>query len=224
VAADRSSGDVHIFGNPHLTTDPLRTLQIARNITVGLKRVAPDRADQFDSGLANLADRIHRRLFGDRLIELLGAEALERLALGGNLLKFLETNEFENVKLIDQLGGWLATAESFRDRQIICYHKNWAYLEDRFHVSCAEYVEAKPGISPTPRHVAQLIRRMRSEDLNVLLAATYFDAGKVATVANRGGATLVHVPLAPGAVQGIENYFSLVDAWVEGLAQAFATN
>ena len=25
VAADRSSGDVHIFGNPHLTTDPLRT-------------------------------------------------------------------------------------------------------------------------------------------------------------------------------------------------------
>ena len=224
AAADRSAGDVHIFGNPHLTTDPLRTLQVARNITVGLKRVAPDRADHFDQGLANLAERIHGRLFGDRLVELLGAEALEQLALGNNLFAFLETNEFEGVRLIEQLGGWLEEAESFRDRQIICYHKNWTYLEDRFQVSCTDYVEAKPGIPPTPRHVAQLIGRMRSEDLNVLLAATYFDAGKVATVATRGGATVVHVPLAPGAVQGIDNYFSLVDAWVDGLAQAFTNN
>jgi zinc/manganese transport system substrate-binding protein len=224
VAADRSTGDVHIFGNPHLTTDPLRTLQVARNITVGLKRVAPDRADHFDRGLANLADRIHRRLFGNRLIKLLSAETLERLALGGNLFSFLKSNELDGVTLIDQLGGWLAAAESFRGRQIICYHNNWAYFEDRFQVSCADYVEARPGIPPTPRHVVQLIRRMRSENLNVLLAATYFDAGKVAAVANRGGATLVHVPLAPGDVQGIDNYFSLVDAWVEGLAQAFSTN
>jgi hypothetical protein len=43
TAADRSAGDVHVYGNPHLTTDPLRALQVARNITVGLKRVAPDR-------------------------------------------------------------------------------------------------------------------------------------------------------------------------------------
>ena len=148
VAADRSAGDVHIFGNPHLTTDPLRTLQVARNITVGLKRVAPDRADHFDRGLADLADRIHSRLFGDRLIELLGAETLEQLALGGNLFEFLEGNEFDGVTLIDQLGGWFAAAESFRNRQIICYHKNWAYLEERFQVRCADYVEAKPGIPP----------------------------------------------------------------------------
>ena len=224
VAADRSAGDVHIFGNPHLTTDPLRTLQIARNIAVGLKRVAPDRAGHFDRGLADLADRIHRRLFGDRLIELLGAETLEQLALGGNLFEFLKGNEFEGVALIDELGGWLAAAESFRDRQMICYHKNWAYLEQRFHVHCADYVEAKPGIPPTPGHVAQLIRRMRSENLNVLLAATYFDAGRVETVASRGGATLVHVPLAPGAAEGIDDYFSLVDAWVGGLARAFSDN
>ena len=39
VSADRSGGDVHIFGNPHVTTDPLRALQVARNITVGLGRV-----------------------------------------------------------------------------------------------------------------------------------------------------------------------------------------
>ena len=221
VSADRSGGDVHIFGNPHLTTDPLRTIQVARNITTGLKRVAPDRAAHFDAGLAAFADRVHRRLFGDRLVELLGAETLEQLALRGTLFEFLEAQEFDGEPLIETLDGWLGTAEAFRGQQLICYHKNWAYFEDRFDVRCAEYVETKPGISPTPRHVAQLIRRMQEEKLDVLLAATYFDKKKVETVANRGGATLVQVPLSPGAREGIDDYFTLVNSWVSELAQAF---
>ena len=48
TVADRSQGDIHIFGNPHLHTDPLRVVQIARNITTGLKRVAPDRSVAWD--------------------------------------------------------------------------------------------------------------------------------------------------------------------------------
>jgi len=222
VTADRSGGDVHIFGNPHLTTDPLRTVQVARNITVGLKRVAPDRAAHFDAGLAAFADRVHRRLFGDRLVELLGAETLEQLAMNHTLHDFLASQEFDGEPLIEQLGGWLATAEAFRGRQLICYHKNWAYFEDRFEVRCAEYVETKPGIAPTPRHVARLIERMKEEDLHVLIAASYFDRKKVETVATRGGATLVQVPLSPGARDGIDDYFTLVDTWVNGLADAFS--
>jgi len=90
VAADRSAGDVHIYGNPHLTTDPLRTLQVARNITTGLKRVAPDRASVFEAGLAKFQDKIYRKLFGDRLVELLGGPTLEQLAFNGTLFQFLQ--------------------------------------------------------------------------------------------------------------------------------------
>ena len=221
VAPDRSGGDVHIYGNPHLTTDPLRTLQVARNINTGLKRVAPSQAEHFDRGLQSLTSRMYQRLFGDRLVGLIGGETLEQLALNGSLFGFLETNELDDVPLIDALGGWLAEAEPFRGGQIICYHKNWAYFEDRFQVRCADYVEAKPGISPTPGHVARLITRMRDEGLGVLLAATYFDRRSVDAVSNRGNATVVHVPLSPGAVEGVDDYFSLVDTWVEGLARAF---
>jgi ABC-type Zn uptake system ZnuABC Zn-binding protein ZnuA len=223
VTADRSGGDVHIFGNPHLTTDPLRTVQVARNITAGLKRVAPDRAAHFDAGLAAFADRVHRRLFGDRLVELLGAETLEQLALKHTLYEFLESQEFDGAPLIEQLSGWLGAAEPFRGQRLICYHKNWAYFEDRFAVRCADYVESKPGIAPTPRHVARLIERMQEENLDVVIAATYFDRSKVETVATRGGATLVRVPLSPGVREEIDDYFTLVDTWVNELANAFSS-
>ncbi|UCC26058.1 MAG: zinc ABC transporter substrate-binding protein [Gemmatimonadales bacterium] len=221
AAADRSAGDVHIFGNPHLTTDPLRTLQVARNITTGLKRVAPDRAPHFDAGLARFTTQIHEHLFGSELVEMLEGGTLEQLALNGTLFTFLEAQSFEGRPLLDRLGGWLGQAASFRGASMICYHKNWAYFEDRFQVRCADYVEAKPGIPPTPGHVSQLIRRMREEGLEVLLAAAYFDRGKVDAVADRGGARVVYVPLAPGAREGIDDYFALVDAWVTGLAAAF---
>lgn len=223
ASVDRSQGDVHIFGNPHVTTDPLRALQVARNITVGLKRVAPDRSQVWDAGLAGLTEEIHRRLFGNRLMELLGGDLLQQIALQGNLHSFLGGEEFEGRPLIGELGGWLAIAEAFRGSDIICYHKNWAYLEDRFGVRCAEFVESKPGIPPTPRHVASLIERMTDEGISVLLAASYYDRRKVESVARRGEATSVIVPMNPGANPGADDYFSLVDAWVNGLARAFST-
>lgn len=221
ATADRSAGDIHIYGNPHLHTDPLRALQVARNITRGLKSVAPERAATWDRGLAEFADRIYRRTFGDRLVELLGGETLEELARSGNLFSFLEENTFRGTRLIDQLGGWLEAGEAFRGRRIICYHKNWAYFEDRFRVTCAEYVEAKPGIPPTPRHVSRLIDLMQSRGIGVLLAANYFDRNKIETVARRGGAVPVIVTLYPGGAPGVEDYFDLVDHWVESLASAF---
>jgi ABC-type Zn uptake system ZnuABC Zn-binding protein ZnuA len=221
AVADRSAGDVHIYGNPHLTTDPLRTLQVARNIATGLKRAAPDRAALFDAGLARFTDRIYAELFGEALVELLGGFTLEQMALNGTLFQFLEDQQYEDHPLISLLGGWLERATPFRGQAIICYHKNWAYFEDRFDVHCADYVEAKPGIPPTPGHVAQLIRRMQGEQIDVLLGASYFDRNKVETVAERGGARLVQVPLSPGARQGVDDYFALVDTWVTELAAAF---
>lgn len=221
ATADRSAGDVHIFGNPHLTTDPLRTLQAARNITTGLKRVAPDRAALFDRGLQSFIDRVHRRLFGDRLVELLGGPTLEQMALNGTLFDFLQSNELDGARLIDSLGGWLKAAESFRGRQMICYHKDWAYFEERFQVRCADFVESKPGIPPTPGHVSELIRRMREDGIRVLLSPSYYPRNQVETIANRGSATMVFVPFSPG-VAGVADYFELVDTWINNLARAFA--
>ncbi|MDX1493970.1 MAG: metal ABC transporter substrate-binding protein, partial [Longimicrobiales bacterium] len=220
TAADRSQGDVHIYGNPHLHTDPLRALQVARNITTGLKRVAPDRAAHFDAGLAAYRAETYERVFGAELVRLLDGPTLERLALNGNLFSFLESNEFEGAPLMERLGGWLRQGIPLRGKNIICYHVNWSYFEDRFGVECAAYVESKPGISPTPRHVARLIDLMRSQGINVLLAANYFDPGRVENVARRGNAQAVIVPMQTNPRAGITTYFDLVDLWVTRLVEA----
>lgn len=59
---DRSAGDVHLQGNPHIWLDPMNGKQIARNIAEGLKRVDPKGAAEYDRNLADFSTRIDAAL------------------------------------------------------------------------------------------------------------------------------------------------------------------
>ena len=220
----RSEGDVHIYGNPHIHVDPLNMVFVARNILAGLQKVDPARADYYEERERALEDLLHRRLFGDELVDLLGGETLARLARSDKLHSFLESREYpkgSGRKLIDRLGGWLKAAEPLRGRKIIGYHKNWIYFTNRFGLEVAGYIEPKPGIPPTPRHVEVILDLIRDQDIRVILSANYFDPAKPMTIAERTGATAVVVPLSTGGEAGVDSYDLLVDTWIGRLREAF---
>ena len=220
VVADRSAGDVHIYGNPHIFTSPLNAKIVAANIAAGLERVDPAGAETYKANLAAFQDQIDRRMFGDKLVAGLGGQVLDDLARQGRLVAFLESQTLEDQPLIDALGGWLGTGLAFRDQRMVVYHKNWIYLTELFGLDVAGYVEPKPGIPPSARHVHDLIEEIDNQQIQVLLAANYFSRQKVEAIAERTGIDAIRVPMGPG-VAGIEDYFALVDLWVGSLAQAF---
>ena len=141
---------------------------------------------------------------------------------GGNLIPFLESQQLEGQPLSERLGGWLGKARGFRSRKIIAYHKNWIYFTDLFGLDVVDFVEPKPGIPPSPRHVHQIIETIQRDEIRVLLAARYFSAHQVNNIAERTGCRAIHVVLGPGG-KGPADYFALVDLWVDELAKAFAS-
>ena len=221
ASPSRSEGDVHVFGNPHIHTDPINAILVARNIAAGLRRVDPEHSAAFANNLEAFEDEVLRRLFGDRLVEMLGRETLFGLARGRQFWKFAEGREFEGQPLTAYVGGWMARAAPFRGESMACYHKNWAYFSARFRVDCAIYVEPKVGIPPTPGHVRKVIAFIRENSIPALLAATYFDRGQIQRVAERTGARAVSVPEHVGGAEGVDDYFELIDLWVRELAAAF---
>ncbi len=219
----RSGGDVHVFGNPHIHSDPINAIVISRNILATLVRVDPTHAATFESNAEDFADRVLRRLFGDQLIEMLGAETLFDLARGHQFWDFADNQSFQGRPLASYVGGWLATAAPFRNQKLVCYHKNWAYFSARFRVECAMWVEPKPGIPASPGHVREVIDFIRENQIPALFAANYFSRRQVERVASRTGATAVIVPEHVDGEEGITDYFTLVDSWVDRLAEAFAS-
>ncbi len=215
TTVSRLGGDIHVFGNPHIATSPINAKIIARNITTGLCNVDAAGCAAYRANLAAFEQDTNRRLYGDKLVAALGAEVLDQLALSGQLIPFLR----EHGQL-DLLGGWLARGMAFRDHEIICYHEQWVYFTRLFGLKVVDFVEPKPGIPPTARHVAELIDEIQNGHVKVLLSADYHDPNAPRAIAQRTGITVVSMPVQPGE-EGVVTFADLIDLWVNHLATAF---
>ena len=216
----RSEGGVHVYGNPHITCSPINMKTAARNICHGLGKNDPGGKAVYEANLTKLLDEIDRRLFGPELVTLIGGKSLCAMAEKGALIPFLQKHKYRNKPLIEALGGWMKEMYPLRGVSIVTYHKNWIYFLKIFGLKERGTVEPKPGIPPSPKHVAELIERMRKEKIKLLLAANYFDAQRIKTVASRVGAAPVIVPIYVGGAANTQDYFMLVDHWIAELVAA----
>jgi ABC-type Zn uptake system ZnuABC Zn-binding protein ZnuA len=216
----RAEGGVHIYGNPHITPNPLNIKAIAGNITTGLINNDPAGEEVYLQNLEKFNRQIDKHLFGAELVEMLGGDTLCELAEQDRLIPFLQEQKYEGKPLIEFLGGWMKKMLPLRGASIVTYHKNWVYFIKLFGLEEAGTVEPKPGIPPSPKHVTDLINLMQKRNIGIILAANYFDEQKIRTVASRTNAESVIVPLYVGGAAGVDNYFELVDYWVDGLLNA----
>jgi ABC-type Zn uptake system ZnuABC Zn-binding protein ZnuA len=216
----RIEGGLHVYGNPHVTCSPLQMKIAARNIATGLATNDPGGRELFERNARAFAEEIDRRLFGEELLKLLGSKTLTRLATSGKLVAFVRDNEYRGKPLAAYAGGWLRKMLPLRSVPIVTYHKNWVYFARLFGLEEAGTVEPKPGIPPSPKHVAGLVRLMREREIRIILAANYFDESKVRSTAEQVGAIPVIVPLYVGGAEGTGDYFALVDRWVDSLVGA----
>ena len=216
----QSEGDVHVFGNPHITTSPINAIQVARNICVGLAKNDPDNKEYYEKNFDRLKTEIQNRLFGEELVKLLGGDTLCTLAAKGQVIKFLEDNKLQGKPLIDRLGGWMKKMMPLRGMPVVVYHKDWSYLMKLFGLEEAGDVEPKPGIPPSLKHVTELIDLMKQRNIHLVIAANYFDEQKTRSIADKTGAKAAILPLFVGGVPGVDDYFQLIDYWTDHLLEA----
>ena len=217
----RSQGDIHVDGNPHIHTDPLNAIIIARNILAGLQRIDPTDGPAFAKREQDFERRILEATMGQELVQILTPATAFNLLQSDKLDGFLAQQKYQGKPLADRLGGWLKEAEVFKGKEIACYHKEWAYFSNRYKVSCVEYIEAKPGIPPTPGHVQEVIALMREKKIPALFAANYFSRSQIQQVSEKTGAKAVVVPEQTDGAPGVNTYFDLMNTWVTSLAAAF---
>ena len=81
-------------------------------------------------------------------------------------------------------------------------------------------IEDRPGIPPSPQHIAALIRKMSAERVKVILHESWYSREVTELVARRTGATMLVVPQTTGAVRGTDDYIAHLDYLVAALAAA----
>jgi ABC-type Zn uptake system ZnuABC Zn-binding protein ZnuA len=212
---DRSMGDVHPAGNPHYLVDPINGLLVAQLIRNKLIELRPERQKYFEERYSNFRQRLGAALVGEALAKKYDVEKLAVLFEAGKLSDFLRSQGEESL-----LGGWFALMLPYRGAKVVADHNTWPYFARRFGISVIGFLEPKPGLPPTTRHLNELIENMRPQGVKVILANPYFDPRFAQFVAERTGAQVVNIAHMVGARPGTNDYIAMIDYDVRQLAGA----
>jgi zinc/manganese transport system substrate-binding protein len=212
---DRSMGDVHPAGNPHYLLDPVNGLKVARLIRDKLIELRPERRHAFEQRYDAFRQRFGIALVGETLAQKYDPEKLAILDEAGKLADFLKTQGDAG-----QLGGWLGVLRPYHGAKVVADHNLWPYFARRFGLSVVAFLEPKPGLPPTTKHLNEVIELMRAQRITVVLANPYFDPRAAQLVAQQTGARLVKMAHQVGARPGTDDYLQMVDYNVRQLAAA----
>lgn len=172
---DRSMGDVHPSGNPHVHLDPRRLAWIAEVVGERMAELDPAHADAYRA-------RTEAFLRDWRV-------ALE---------------------------GWEERAGALRGLRVIVHHDNWVYLEDWLGLARVAALEPKPGVPPTPSHIASL-RERAADSVDVIVRAAYASSRASERLASLSGVPAIELPYTVGGAPEVDDLFALFEVTLSRL-------
>ena len=128
--------------------------------------------------------------------------------------------KFED-RLDAKMAEWQKLIAPYKGRDVVSYHNYWVYFAKRFDLKMELYLEPKPGIPPTPAHLAEVITKMKSENLKVIVVQPYQNRKTAETIANHTSAVVLDFPSFPGGTKETQSYIDWMDFLVKSLVKGF---
>jgi ABC-type Zn uptake system ZnuABC Zn-binding protein ZnuA len=124
------------------------------------------------------------------------------------------------AKLDAKIAEWETEAVPLKGVKFVSYHEHWPYFAERFGMEYAGTIELRPGIDPTPHHITELIERMKTEHIPIVVREPQFPEKVPVLIAQQTGATLVKLPIMPGGVPNTPTYIDEMDYIIHTLVNA----
>jgi len=128
-------------------------------------------------------------------------------------------------KLEDRLDAkiveWKKLLVPYKGKEVVTYHNYWIYFAKAFDLKMDLYLEPKPGIPPTPAHLAEVIANMKSDNVKLIVVQPYQNRKTAETVASHTGGVVLDWPSFPMTSKETQSYIDWMDFVVKSLAKAF---
>ena len=149
----------------------------------------------------------------ERCIDLSAVDPSNAAFYDANYKKFEAT-------INSKLQEWGAAMLPFKGQSVVAYHDSWVYFAHRFGLNIDVFLEPKPGIPPSPSHLAEVIEKMKAQKIKAIIVEPFHDRKIAEKVASSTGGTVVDFAQYPGALPGTDSYVKLIDALVSRLSAA----
>jgi len=124
------------------------------------------------------------------------------------------------ARLQARLADWKAGLAPLKALPIVAYHNSWPYFARRFRLDFVGLIETKPGVPPSPSHLAGIVRTMNARGVRIVVREPHEPERDVAFVATKARASIVTLAASVGALPTASDYISLFDTNIEILKSA----
>ncbi len=124
------------------------------------------------------------------------------------------------TSLEKKLGEWTKSLSDFKGQELIGYHNEWVYLMNFAGLTMKQFLEPKPGIPPTPKHVEFILGYIQSQSIRAIVQATFNPAEAANSIAARSGAKRLTLCQNVGEIADVPDYISMIDFNVSKLVEA----
>ncbi len=115
------------------------------------------------------------------------------------------------AKLDAKISEWKNMCASLKGKEIISYHEDIAYFADFLGLKAEQFLEPKPGIPPTPKHMQFLEDYAKANHITVIVMPTYYPLDAAQSLAGKIGGKVVTICQGVGEISGTDDFFSFFD-------------
>lgn len=120
---------------------------------------------------------------------------------------------------VKRMAQWARWMEPLRGKKLVTYHRSWSYFFERYGLVVAAEIEPKPGLAPSAKHLLQVKKTVRAENVKVLLMEPWYNEQRVRGVAEEG-MQIVKLATTSGLRKDQEDYLDYLENLVLQLRAA----
>ena len=123
-------------------------------------------------------------------------------------------------RLEADLGRWSGFLAPVRGKKIFTRHRTMTYFLDWTGIVSAGELEPRPGVPPTPAHLAELVQIAKRDGVKAISVENFYDTKSAEVVARYSGAKIVLIPGDVGGEPGLDSYEKYMDVVVRRIGEA----
>ena len=112
---------------------------------------------------------------------------------------------------------WRGEAQPLKGMPLVVYHKDMSYFINWAGMREVGSLEPKPGIPPTPTHLAELVEQMKRSPAKAVVYSPYNNPGAAQFLSQRANIPVVPLPFTVGGTPKAKDLFGLFDDTIERL-------
>src|SRR5688500_16924131 len=152
------------------------------------------------------------RLFDRKFSELAPAHSAE----------FSRNRQAFETRLNAAEKDWQDELATIKGKPVVAFHTSWKYLAEYTGMKIVGFMEPKPGVPPSPSHLAGLILQIRRTGAKAIIMEPFYSRKDADFVASKTGAKVLVLPPSVGGLRDkkIDDYIELMKYDIEAVANS----